>query len=523
MTHTRAYPLNNIKLDSYVSTIYVDPSGNIWIGFFGQGLIKIDHTTHQQHYFSELHDASILAIISDSTSIWLATLSGAVQINTKAQPSIRYYNKSNGLSTDYIYQVFIDSKKRVWFGTDGKGVDMLDAQGIHHYEQGLHSKVVYGFAEDVNKNIWVNTQGDGLYTFNGSSFVPLSQKNNQLRDNEISCLSTDKFGNLVVMHDLGLDIYDVVRNKVFHIGDELGLDNFKPTLNAVCRDAQSDLFFGTSHGAIHYASRQTRVQTSPTPFIESLKVMDKKIAPGQALSFGYNQNEITINYTGFWYQNAENLHYQYQLEGLDRNKIDSRDAAAIYSDLPPGDYSFHLKVSDADFYGPEETVISFTILPPFWKTPLFYVLVIGVAVLIIYAIIKFRERQLLLEKRELEEKVAERTIEIQKKNEEIQAQTEEIIGINENLENLVRSRTLELEQKNKALEEYAFITAHELRAPLASILGLVNILCKVKLEEQDKMILDHLREASEKLESIVRTITEAIEKGDQIPPSEQQE
>lgn len=64
--------------------------------------------------------------------------------------------------------------------------------------------------------------------------------------------------------------------------------------------------------------------------------------------------------------------------------------------------------------------------------------------------------------------------EIQAQNEEIISQAEEIRVINENLEKLVQERTKELEKKNQVLEEYAFINAHKLRSPVASILGLIN-------------------------------------------------
>ena len=131
-----------------------------------------------------------------------------------------------------------------------------------------------------------------------------------------------------------------------------------------------------------------------------------------------------------------------------------------------------------------------------------------------YSYLKFRERKLIRDKRILEEKVVERTREIQMKTEEINAQAEEIRGINENLEMLVQERTRELEKKNKALEESAFIIAHELRAPVASILGLINLISKTELDSKEKEIVNHMNDSAEKLNSIVRTITKAIEKGD---------
>ncbi len=121
----------------------------------------------------------------------------------------------------------------------------------------------------------------------------------------------------------------------------------------------------------------------------------------------------------------------------------------------------------------------------------------------------------------MEDRVHERTLEIQRKteeiqvqNEEIHAQTEEIKGINENLEMLVQARTRELEKKNKSLEEYAFISAHELRAPVASILGLINLMRTVDLKPEQKIYLEHLEKSADKLDNVCNSITRAIEKGD---------
>jgi signal transduction histidine kinase len=103
---------------------------------------------------------------------------------------------------------------------------------------------------------------------------------------------------------------------------------------------------------------------------------------------------------------------------------------------------------------------------------------------------------------------------LQASYEEVQAQGEEIKGINENLESIVHERTRELEKKNKALEEYAFINAHRLRSPVASILGLVNLMKKVQLNEEALNIMSHLEDSSQKLDDTVGSITKAIERGD---------
>lgn len=103
---------------------------------------------------------------------------------------------------------------------------------------------------------------------------------------------------------------------------------------------------------------------------------------------------------------------------------------------------------------------------------------------------------------------------LQLSKEEVMAQAEEIKGINENLEALVTQRTIDLERKNKALEEYAFINAHKLRAPVASILGLINILNFNDLDDNSKVVLEHMLGSTKKLDEVVKSITMAIERAD---------
>lgn len=97
-------------------------------------------------------------------------------------------------------------------------------------------------------------------------------------------------------------------------------------------------------------------------------------------------------------------------------------------------------------------------------------------------------------------------------NREIKIQAREIERINQNLEALVKERTLELEKKNTALEDAAFINAHKLRAPVAGILGLVNLLKKESLSEFGNDALEHLNISAQKLDEIVAEISATLEK-----------
>jgi ligand-binding sensor domain-containing protein len=506
-----------------IISLFVDTTGYVWAGLYGEGVLRIDPRKGSVRLLNkEIRNGNILQITGKGNMVWLATLGGSEQITVSGTNlSVKNFNSTNGLSSDFIYQVFVDSKDRVWFATDGKGVDMMDGAGFHHFEEGLPSKVVYGFTEDNKGQLWVNVQGNGIYKLEGKKFQALDI-HARVRDSNINAFSADQLGNLVMMHDLGVDIYNVQKNSMHYLGEEEGIRDKIATLNALSKDADGNLFFGTTGGIIRYSPSKASAEIEPLVLIDNVKIFDQKrtLVSGQTLR--YDENNLTINFLGFWYGNPGSLHFQYKVENYDEDWITTGDNAITYSRLPPGSYIFKVRVTDhGDFNNANETSLPFTIAPPFWRTVPFYGLCVVLFVLAGYSFVKYRERKLKQDKLELEAKVEERTMEIQMKteeimaqNEEITAQAEEIKGINENLELIVNQRTLELEKKNKALEEYAFINAHKLRSPLASILGLINLFRKTKLDEEAIIINEHLQQRADELDEVIRSITRAIERGE---------
>ncbi len=76
----------------------------------------------------------------------------------------------------------------------------------------------------------------------------------------------------------------------------------------------------------------------------------------------------------------------------------------------------------------------------------------------------------------------------------------------------IKNRTSELKRKNKILEEYSFINAHKLRAPVARILGLCNL---VRLSEDNietYHLIDKMESETSDLDNIVKSITSMLEK-----------
>jgi signal transduction histidine kinase len=102
-------------------------------------------------------------------------------------------------------------------------------------------------------------------------------------------------------------------------------------------------------------------------------------------------------------------------------------------------------------------------------------------------------------------------------NEEITQQKEEILLFSNHLEDLVQQKTQELSlvignlsQKNQDLEQFSYIISHNLRAPVARIMGLVDILDKSNLDSYNLGILKHLNDTAISLDTVIKDLTQII-------------
>jgi tetratricopeptide (TPR) repeat protein len=99
------------------------------------------------------------------------------------------------------------------------------------------------------------------------------------------------------------------------------------------------------------------------------------------------------------------------------------------------------------------------------------------------------------------------------KNIKIESLHKELSEINKSLEQTVAQRTEALKDQNKHIEAYAFITAHKLRAPLARVLGIVNLLEKDLPPSEQALLLTHLKSASCELDSVIHSLTDTLHQG----------
>ena len=83
-------------------------------------------------------------------------------------------------------------------------------------------------------------------------------------------------------------------------------------------------------------------------------------------------------------------------------------------------------------------------------------------------------------------------------------------------QNIVLTKLLEsckkvLNERDRKLEKFAHQNSHKLRAPVARIQGLINLLGYSTIEQDSKIVMEHLRAAAKELDSVTREINRNLE------------
>lgn len=426
--------------NNMVNAILEDRNGNIWFGTFGGGVtmlqINKNEGINEFVYYTEndgLLSNTVRCIYEDSKGfLWFGTREGVSKLitstpgssldNKSKETSFHFinYTVEDGLSNNYVFTILEDDEGNMWFGTYGGGVSEL-IRNIPRYKAGRPRMKLPGKSQSTiskknlknPKNIHFNnfTEEDGLSS-NTVYFIIFD-------DDKNLWIGTNKG-----IDNLDLDFYKKTLQKKFkHYGKEEGFVGIECNTNAVLKDRSGDLWFGTIKGAIKYTNQKDNLNVIETKTIIShIRIFLKDTLLQQNAVLPYDQNHISFEFTGICLTNPNKVRYSYVLENFDKDWAPrTSNNHAVYSNLPPGSYTFKVESCNNDgLWNREPTTFSFTITSPFWKTWWFYILCISTSFGSIFFFIKLRERNLVKEKKRLEDQVNLRTKQLQKEKEKLQ-------------------------------------------------------------------------------------------------------
>ncbi|MEL4455788.1 response regulator [Lutimonas vermicola] len=140
----------------------------------------------------------------------------------------------------------------------------------------------------------------------------------------------------------------------------------------------------------------------------------------EKMEIKHDFNSISIGYAAPFFIGQKEMQYSTYLEGLEKNWSEwTKQAKREYINLPAGRYSFKVKAKNVFGDETEESIASFVITPPWYKTWWAYVLYVIGGLALVYAIVRSRTNILLKQRNMLEEKVEERTAEAHQRLDEL--------------------------------------------------------------------------------------------------------
>ena len=437
-----------------VREIFTDMDGTTWIAIDGGGLVRLKADGSSDRFVYDADNPERYPD-TDNRPFSFYEVSGELWVSTNLYV-LKYDKDEDSFNIvpgnwSSITRILPADENTFWAGSYLNGLikyDFLNSkQSFYGDEQGLAHTSIFDMAKDNSGNVWLST-GRGLSYFPEDSvrftnFGPSSGIRPGAR------------GSIMMLQD-GTMITS-------------GADGF-------------------------YMFDPSSIRPNPAPpriVLSGLRVFNKNVWPGlpdedlpsykgDTLLFRHNQNMVSIDFTGLFFSNSDEISYSHKLQGFDDSwSIPSTYRSATFTNLAPGTYHLMVRASNPDKVWSEETVlVSFEILPPWWRTWWAYGFYLLLFVGSVAYIDRFQRNRLIQQE---EERNRERELEHAR---EIEKAYNNLETAHQNLKSA--QKQLIEQEKLASLGQLTAGIAHEIKNPL----NFVNNFSAVSLEMVDEVVVD---------------------------------
>jgi len=355
-----------------------------------------------------------------------------------------------------IYTFYIDSNNDFWFGFDGGGLGRWRNGKLTRYghQIGKRHNFVYHFAEDTEGYFWLGLRS-GLVRVGKAEL-------NAFLDGGVREPKENYF-----------DIADGLRSFNFGVANR--------TVGAM--EPAPVLWFPSLIGIVRIDARRIPFNRMVPPVHMQEVFVDKRIVPlGETVSIAAGARTLRFTFSVPTLVAHTRVQIRYRLEPFDATWNETGSRSANYAKVPPGNYTFFVKASNNDGFWNEQGIkLRVLVLPQFYQTWWFRLLVAMLAAAGIVGIYRWRTTHFRLQQAKLEHRVEQRTAELS-----------DAMHVAENA------------AKTKA--DFLATMSHEIRTPMHGVLGTLEMLSETGLNAHQSDYLSTARNSSNSLLALLNDI-----------------
>lgn len=213
--------------------------------------------------------------------------------------------------------------------------------------------------------------------------------------------------------------------KFYNYNKRNGLKELEFVMNSAAKSRNGTLYFGSRYGLMYFDPDNIKDNyiTAPLVFtdlkifnqsveisLEGNGILRESISSAIEISIPYENSVVTLEFALLDFFDPKRNTFKYKLDGFDTdwNDVGSRNSAT-YTNLPPGKYNFMVKGYNTSLQGEVTTSLIINIMPEVYQTWWFRVLVLISLIAATVLFFQLRTAQIKRQNKILEQKVAERT------------------------------------------------------------------------------------------------------------------